>query len=471
MSTSAASSIISALGAGSGVNMAALAGDLATAQFATRIDQLAARSETLEARLSSASMLKNQILQLASALGERVRTGDLAPTPNISNASVATVSRAAGSKPAGNYTLEVFSLASAQTLMGPAYAGSTSVVGAGTLTLRFGAVSGGAFTADTGRDAVDIVIPSGATLAQVADAINVSGAGVTAYVANSADGARLVLKGAEGANNGFVLEASGEEDLAALAWEPAGGNPAQLLAQAANAQFAIDGVAMTSASNKVGNVVPGISLTLTGVNAGSPARIGYNDATAAITSAMQDLTSALNEIVSALNAATDPQSGDLARDDGARSLRRQLSRLGSAVIMPNVAEGAPRTLAELGLAIGRDGSFSFDGAKLQAAMSRDAEGVAAMFTNGLYGVYATIDKIARDASSTGNPGSLGGSVNRYMSQKSQITEQSAKIAEQQEALRARLAKQLTAADVAIGSSKSTLSFLQAQVALWNKDNN
>jgi flagellar hook-associated protein 2 len=91
-----------------------------------------------------------------------------------------------------------------------------------------------------------------------------------------------------------------------------------------------------------------------------------------------------------------------------------------------------------------------------------------MFTSGLYGVYASVDKISRGASSAGNPGSLAGSLSRYAGQKSQISKENAKIADQQEALRARLAKQLSAADMQIGSSKSTMSFLQQQIDMWKK---
>ncbi len=470
---SSTSSIISALGAGSGVDMQALASNLAEAQFALRIQRLSERSEKLDTKISTASTLKNQISQLAGALGERVRTGDLSPAPTISNPAVATVTRAAGSQPAGQYTLEVSALASAQTLTAPAFPDAISPVGAGTLTLRFGTVGAGSFTPDAGRDPVDITIASGATLTDIANAINASGSGVSAYVANAADGARLVLKGEEGAANGFVLEATetpGEEGLAALAWEPVAGDPGRLLTTSGDAAYSIDGIAMTSARNNIGNVAPGVSLNLTGTNVGSPAIIGFADNSAAINSVMQDLTSALNEIIGALNSATDPQAGDLARDDGARNLKRQLSSLGSTVIMPNAAEGEPKTLAELGLGINRDGSFSFNAATLQQVMTNEPEAVAAMFTNGLYGVYATIDKISRNASTAGNPGSLAGSVSRYNSQLSRLDEQNAKAVEQQEVLRARLSKQFAAADVRISASQSTLSFLKAQVALWNQSN-
>lgn len=467
----ATSSIVSALGAGSGIDMAALAGNLSQAQFALRTERLAGQQDVLERKISAASDLKSQLLQLASALGERVRTGDLAPAPSISNPAVAQVSRSTASRPAGSYTLEVMALAGAQTLSGPAYSAATDAVGSGTLTLRFGTVGAGAFSADAARPQVDIAIASGATLTDVASAINAAQAGVTAYVAQAADGARLVLKGQEGATSGFVMEAAetpGQPGLAALAWHPTTGDAARLLSSASDASFELDGIPMTSAGNTAGEVAPGLSLTLTGTNIGSPAQIRFGDPGPAITSAMQDLTGALNEIVASLGAATDPETGDLARDDGARSLRRQLSTLGSAVIMPGAAAGTPATLAELGLAITRDGTFRLDTARLQATLTRDPEGTAAMFTNGLFGIYATINKIARNAATAGNPGSLAGSVNRYTAQKTRIGAQAAKIAEQQEALRARLSRQFIAADTRISASHSTLSFLQAQVALWNK---
>lgn len=467
-------SIVTALGGGSGIDMASLASNLAGAQFQTRISQLTTQGDTLERKISAASTLKSQILQLATALGDRVRTGDLSSAPTISNSSVATVTRNTASQPAGNYTLEVQSLAAAQALAGPPYASATSAVGAGTLTLRFGTVTSGAFAEDSGHAAVNITIPSGATLTQVANAINKAGAGVQAYVANGSDGAKLVIKGQEGAANGFILEASetpGEEGLAALAWEPAGGSPSRLLTGSANAQFMLDGIAMTSASNTITNAAPGLSLALKGTNAGSPAQIGFTNPAAAITTAMQDITSALNEIVASLKQAMDPTTGDLSRDDGARALRRQFSSLAGTKIMPGAAAGAPSMLADLGLATERDGTFRLDGERLQETLARDPAGAAAMFTTSLYGVYSTVDKIARSASLSSNPGSLAGSISRYSAQQSRVREQNTKIAEQQESLRARLSKQFTAADIRIGASKSTLSFLQAQVALWNSSNN
>lgn len=468
-------SIVSALGAGSGVDMVQLANDLAAAQFALRNDRLAERSERLERQISAASSIKNSLAMLASALGDRVRTGDLSSQPSVANGGVAKASSPIGTVGSGTYSLEVFSLATSQTLASPAFASAATAVGSGTLTLRFGATTAGTFSEDSAKPPVAITIESGATLADVASAINSAGAGVSAYVAQTEMGSQLVLKGTDGAQNGFVLEATetpGEEGLAALAWNPTqGGDPARLLAQAGDASFKLDGLAMTSPSNDTGTVAPGLALTLTGTNAGSPTQVRFNSPTNAITDAMNDLVSALNEVAGSLRDATNPMTGDLARDSGARALRTALSRLGGEVVMPNAPEGAPRTLSDLGLAIERDGSFRLDSKRLQQTLERDPAGAAAMFTTGLFGVYSTFEKLSRSASTTGNPGSLGGSIVRYQNQSSEVSEAMAKLADQQERLRANMVARFAKADTRISASQSTLSFLQAQIEAWNASKN
>ncbi|MEO5587137.1 MAG: flagellar filament capping protein FliD, partial [Novosphingobium sp.] len=307
-----------------------------------------------------------------------------------------------------------------------------------------------------------------------ANAINAANAGVTAYVANTSDGAKLVFKGAEGAANGFVIEATadaGTPSLSALAWEPASGAAEQLLAGAGDAAFKIDGLPMTSKSNTVTDAVPGVNLTLTGTNTGAPTRITFADTGSAIATTMQDLVAALNEVAGTLATVTNPQTGELARDSGTLALKRTLSALGTTVVMPNAPAGSPRTFGDLGLSIQRDGTFSLDTPRLTAALKANPQAVGAMFTNGLYGVYGTFDGIVRKALSASDPGTLAGSIARYTAQKSAVVSDQSKLADQQESLRVRMVSRFAAADTRIGSSKSTLSFLQNQIAAWNKPNN
>ncbi|NLR71662.1 flagellar filament capping protein FliD [Novosphingobium sp. ERN07] len=470
-SSSATAQIISALGAGSGINTAQLAEQLSAAQFATRIDQITAKTDKLALQISSASNLKSLMSTLSSSIGTLIRTGDLAVTPSITNSSVATVSKGTltGS---GSYSLEVTSLANAQKLVMPAYASSTATVGSGTMTLRFGTVSGSTFTADAAQDAVDITIASGATLADVATAINASGAGVTAYVANGSSGAQLVLKGKEGANKGFIIETTpdvGGEALADLAWTPAA-NTTQLKATATDAAYSLDGVAYSATSNTVKDVVPGLNLKLTATNVGNPATITFSDPSSGISTAMSDLVEALNEVVGQLNTAMAKDSGELNNDPGARALRTALTTLAGQKIMLNAADGTPSRLSDLGLKTQRDGTFALDTDRLSQTLDDFPQEAGAMWTTGIYGVYAAIDKIARNASSTTGI-SLGSSITRNTALQQTLSERSATLAEKQETLRQQLVSRFAAMDTRVSGSQSTLSFLQAQIDAWNSSNN
>ncbi|EDL49945.1 flagellar filament capping protein FliD [Erythrobacter sp. SD-21] len=463
------SSIATQLGIGSGVDMTGLASQLAEAQFAGRNERLTIQSETLERRISLAGSIRSSLSAFAAALGDRLRTGDLAPLPNITNASVAAVSSPLGSIGKGTYSLKVTKLASNQVLSGPIYSNPSDTVGAGTLTFRFGNTDTTSFTEDVTRSPLTIEIAAGATLADVASAINGKNAGLNAYVAQTANGAQLVVKGADGVKNGFIIEAvedASNPGLANLAWQP-GGDASRLIKTSADAEFLLDGISRVSPSNSITGIAPGLSLSLLGTNPGTPATISFNSPNAALSSVMQDITGALNEIASQLRTATDPKSGDLARDTGARALSRSLSALGSAEIMPNAPTGSPSTLSELGLAIQRDGSFTFDNAKLTAALARDPAGVAAMFTTGINGVYSTIDRMARSNSIASDPGSLAGSIARYQSQSQKITEDLQELAEKQEILRANMVARFAKADSRVAASQSTLSFLQSQIDVWN----
>lgn len=464
-------SIISSLGAGSGIDMAALTTQLVEAQFSAKIARLEKKDQQLDAQISAASSIKNKIQMLASALGDRVRTGDLTPLPTIANGAVATVGRLSAQAPTkGSYSLEVLELARSQSLASAPYASAASTVGSGTLTLRFGAIDGSAFTADAGRDPVTVTIPAGATLQDVADAINGAGSGVTAYVATTTSGAKLMMKGADGAENGFVIEVAetaGDEGLAALAWTPGGASSAQLFSTAGDALFKLDGLEMASKTNMVTDAIAGLSFSLTGTNAGNPTRIGFSNPATNITSALTDFVAALNEIQAEIAQVMDAQNGEIRRDPGAQALRRDLSSLTSKILMPGAAEGAPATLAQLGVKTNRDGSYALDTTVLGAALTANPEAVAAMFTPGLYGVYAEMDRISRSASSVGNPGSLAASIQRYTGMKKDIVENRTTIDDASQRLRDRLTQQFSVADSRVAGFKSTMTFLENQIAAWN----
>lgn len=472
------SSIISSLGAGSGVDFIELANDLSDATYAFQRDNLAARNEALEARISSAAVLRSSLTQLSSALGDRMRSGDLAPRATIGNPSVANVSTTSGIVPNGSYSLEVTQLAQGQTLASNVYGSGSDLVGEGNLTIRFGTVDGASFTEDSESSALDIAVAADDTLQSLAAKISAQSDGrVEAYVASGTDGAQLVFKGEDGAANGFVFEATSAAaaptdapgDLTYLNWNPATDGGA-LRQSAQDAEFLFDTIAMRSSSNTVSGLPEGIGLTLSQTNIGVPTSISFSSNTAGITAVMSDFVTALNDLTGQLGTEAAAFGGTLGNDAGARELKRDLARLTNETIMPGAEEGEPSTLADLGLQITREGNFEFDSERLSETLAANLGATAAMFTTGPFGVFATMDRLARANTLRSNPGSLGGSLVRYEAQIERNEERLTKIADQQENLRSRLTTQLVAAERRIAGSQSTLSFLQQQINVWNDGN-
>jgi flagellar hook-associated protein 2 len=474
---SAGSSIISALGAGSGIDFIKLASDISAASFAAQRGQITARQEALSAQVSAAAQLRSAITGLSSALGERIRTGDLAPKGSVANTAVASTIVPPGTSPRGSFSLEVTQLASSQTLVSRSLASRDTLVGEGTLTLRFGTVSGTSFNPDAARSAIDITVTDTDTLATLATKISsASGGAVSAYVATGTGGAQLVMKGKEGAANGFQLEATGAGggpvagDLEYFGWTPASTN-GELKATARDAAFRLDTVAMTSPTNRVTGLPGGFGLNLAATNTGAPTTVSFSTDGSAYTSVMEDFVSALNDTVAQINDLGAPIGGELGNDPGLRELRRDLAGLAGRVVMPGATGSEPRTLGDLGLSLNRDGTFKLDSARLTRSIETSPDAVAAMFTTGANGVFATFDRFARENSLTTDPASLGGSLKRYETQQAANAERLAKIAEQQEALRERLTREFTASERRVAASQSTLAFLRQQVDIWSNSDN
>lgn len=468
--------IVSALGSGSGIDIQQLTASLVEAQFANKLARLTSREATLDAQISAAATIKNQFSTLAEALGSRIRAGDLAGKPVSSDPLVVTASVTEGARlTALDYNVEVLRLASAQTLSSPAFASAESAPGPGTLTIELGTFAGTAFTADSSRSAISVSVVAGQSLQSVADAINAAAGGaVRASLIQSSDGVRLTLKGPTGANSGFVVSAQEpllQSGLGALAYSGgSGGGTAMTLGQAAaDAQLKVDGITVERASNRVTDVIAGVTLDLQSVAVGRSVRLSLARPDAALGSALGDLVSALNQVQATLAAATDPQTGELRTDGATRAARRALTQFTSTDLMPNAAAGAPRTLAELGVKTARDGTLTLDQAQFDRAVARDPAAVEALFAPGLYGVGAAVEKMARAVTSSAVPGSLSSSVERYGKLKAALSDERTKLDDASARLRETMTRQFAAMDSRVAAFRSTRSSLENQIRAWNSD--
>lgn len=464
-----ASSIVNALGAGSGIDIRGLVDQLVTANFQARNGQLDRQNRTLSAEISSASSLRSDITSFASGLKTLATGGTVANQATSSDTSIIRASAIAGSTlPSASTEVEVRQLARAQTAASAPQASRTAAIGTGKLTLQFGTAttSGGAitgFTAGTSA-AIDINITSGNdSLNGIAAAINAANVGVTATIVTDTSGARLSLKGATGEAQAFTLTATedvGAPGLAALNI----GVGSSIGTAAQDAIVAVDGIALKRPSNSISDLVDGVKLDLVAARPGTSVTLGSNIPTDALKQAVNDLVSAYNNLASNVRSQTNATDGTLRGDAAARNFSRALGRLTLTPLSTTAPSGAPRTLAEIGVATNRDGSLTVNTAQLDAALRNFPSAVEALFANGTGasggGIAAAFQAIA-DAATDSTTG-LGASIDRYTRAQATVSDQRARVSTETEAFRTRLTRQFSGADSRVAAYRTTGAFLTQQ---------
>src|SRR5690606_12558782 len=134
----------------------------------------------IDTKLSEVGKLKAAMDKLRSAAVSLSGTGNWnAAKASSAQPEVIEATAAAGALP-GSYSLRVDALAQHQTLVTGAVADSDARVGGGSLTSSFGTGDGGGCAVAPARDPVQVLVPAGASLAQVRDAINGANAGIGA---------------------------------------------------------------------------------------------------------------------------------------------------------------------------------------------------------------------------------------------------------------------------------------------------
>ena len=487
-STVSGSSILTSLGAGSGVDTASLIASLVQAQFAAKNAALTKQDTAVTAQISSVAKIQSGITGFNTALKSLVKGGSLTTQPTTSDSSVLTASALPGAKLSGlAASVEVDRLATAQVATSATpFANRAATIGTGNLTLTFGTgtVSNGAltgFTAGSGTPVTIAIDSSHQTLDGIASAINAAAAGVTASIVTDADGtARLTLKGATGSSQAFTLSG----DTSALSGLNVGvGESATNIGSAAlNAQLKLDGVAVERSSNTVKDLLDGVQLNLTGASVGKPVTLGSTTPSDGLIQAVNDVVTTYNSFLADLKAETDAATGPLRNDYNATNLLRSLRGLTLTTLSTGSAAGAPNNLASIGVSTNKDGTLSVDAAKLTAALTKSPDAVEALFADGTGasggGLSAALDAITTVAVDkqvivNGQVEHIGlvGSTTLYTNTKSKVSDDEAKVATVTTAYQERLTKQYAASDAKIAAYKAAQTSLQNQIDQWNKSGN
>lgn len=468
-------SIISTLGAGTGIDTKLLIDQLVAAEKTARTTPLNSKAASLDARISALGQVKSALQGIATSLDARVKSGALGLQPASSDSAAVGIERL-GSGPVTAFSASVVvnRLARAQQLTTPPLADAGAAVGLGTLTIAFGTrtdLADGAFSFSAGTASpIDITIDaSNNSLAGLRDAINSSNSGITASIIGNSDSATLSLRGSDGAAAAFIISAApaaGDTGLARFAFTP--GNRALTLATtAADADLSVDGVAVRRGSNVIDDLVAGTRITLNKADAAVTTRISAARSVATIGATLSDFASTLTAMRSVIGDFRKPAtgsdvSGALVNDPTVRAIDQRITGL----ITASFGTTNGLRLSDIGFSVGRDGTISYDAARfaaLPAARLADAE---ALLTALSAASLSTQPNRLQSIAALTEPASSG--LNR---QRTAVSSDLAKVDIRLASYRTTLTRQYAAMDRLVAASKAVGEQLDQQIAAWSKSSN
>ncbi|GMV01734.1 MAG: flagellar filament capping protein FliD [Burkholderiaceae bacterium] len=437
----------------------------------------------IETRLSAFGKLQSALASMQDAARTLTRADTWrAATATSSDETTLRATAGTGVIP-GGYTVEVGQLAQRQSLASHRFADSAAVIGGGTLRIRMGTLdaAGTAFTPDAARPEVAVAIAAGATLAEVRNAINAAGPdiGITASLVADGTGQRLMLRSAgSGAPEAFAVavddadggngDASG---LSALAFDPAAasgsGRNLQLTQAAQDAHVTINGLEVTSTTNRLTDVIENLTLELRRTTT-APIDVSVDSDTAALRKSLDGFVEAWNAVNTLIadQVRFDPATKTAGVLQGNQTVVRVQQQL-REILRSTVGTDAPNSLSALGVELQRDGSLKVDDTRAGAALA-DPKKAQAFFaaqgtTPGEPGgmarrVLASLDALLA------SDGAISGATESLRARERSVAQQEERLNARLNEIEKRLLRQYTALDANLTRMAGSLSSVQNLLA-------
>lgn len=304
------------------------------------------------------------------------------------------------------------------------------------------------------------------TPAGLVDAINSANRGYKAQLVNDGSGVapyKVVIKGANGSSEGFVMATNSTTNLAFAV--PAG-------FEATDAVLSVDGVSYTRKTNKITDIVDGLTFDLKSPTNGT-ASIDVSKDTSAIKTKLTALVTAYNDFNDIVNQTTDPKStletygATLVGDSTVRMVRQQMRSLILGV--SSTPGTGVRAMSDLGFSLDQKGVMSLDATKLDKALANNYDDVTKMFTGGFNNLstYSTLpagiagDAVKKLTNLLSSSGPLMTKSGNASTENTKYQAQLTKLQARMDSLLTRYQKQFAAMDSMVGSVNSQKASLKS----------
>ena len=440
------------------------------------IDTLNTKISSYQLKISSLGTISGLVSSFQTAV-QSLNTSIAGFSATPSNASIFSAS-ASSTAAAGIYSLNVSQLAQSQNLVAAGQTSSNTAISNGvatTVTFDFGTISGGTLAGgvytgaafnSNGSGSKSITIDStNNTLQGIRDAINATQMGVTATIVNDGSGTpyRLALtSNNSGVSNSLKITTSGGDGTinSLLGYDPAGTQNMNQTVTAQNANFTVNGIAISKASNAVTDAIQGVTLTLNAVTT-TPATLTIAHDTNAVSTAVSGVVDAYNALYNQLKSrsaygSSSAAAGALAGDGTLRLMQDQLR----GIFNTAASGGTLTSLSQVGVTTQADGTLSLDKTALNSAMANNYSDVTNLFSSAT-GFGTRLDAWSTSVLAPGglidtSTTSLNTSINGY-------NDQISRLEVRMTALQKQYTTQYTNLNMLLSSMNDTSAYLTKQL--------
>jgi len=458
--TSATSGVITTSGVGSGIDTASIVTALVNAEKAPKQSQIDTQKLVANTSLSAIGQLSSALDTYRTAIANintAASFNGLTSTVADTTAASATIDSTAST---GSYNLTITNIATSSKISSGVFTGkATSVVNSSSASADLTITQSGKST--------NVAIPAGATLTQARDAINsaMSSQGVSANILTDSSGSRLVLSSTTtGANTAITVSGAAGLDSNLTTYST--------VTTPVNANYSIDGIAMTSSTNTVAAAISGVTLKLlapTTGTAGTTVTVG-TDSTTLKTNA-QAFVDAYNALMTTMDTLTKVTVADDGTTSGGgltgdATVRHMVSAIRNELVSSSDDSGI--TLGTLGINTdGNTGLLKLTDATWNAAMTSTANvtAVQKLFT----GTNGLLTRMTSATSSyAGSSGILAVRTTNLNSTLSDLATQQTTLDARIATLQTTLSAKYTAMDTLVAQLTATSTSIMTTLNALNK---
>ncbi|MEH6669083.1 flagellar filament capping protein FliD [Halopseudomonas sp.] len=472
-------------GVGSGLDINNIVKAMVNAESAPKTAQLNRLERDTTAKFSGLGQFRSAISDFQIAIKDLNDPALFEKRSATSAKQDIFTAKADGTATAGNFSVQVFNLAQTSKLSLQGLDNATDPVGTGTLTISVG---GEALDISIGEDA--------SSLSGIRDAINAAGkdSGLSATIVSDpsgAGGARLVLS-SDKAGNGNDISVSSSSltgnlgqldftppdptltDYEPAAYDPADPRAARVISYARDANLAIDGIPLSSASNTVEDAIAGVTLTLKSAQSAEDLQnaatisLGVAEDRAGVKGSLKKFVEAYNKMIGTVGSLTkvtsvggddgEPLAAALVGDASVRSFSSAIrNELGSTQGGTN----SLRLLADLGISTQRDGTLKIDDQRMDTVLEENFEELSGFLT-GDSGILSRLESKTDPYVQSG--GILESRTKALQNTLSSVDDQREQLTRRIDKLEARLFSQFNAMDALVAQLSGTSDYLSGALS-------